>query len=72
MSETIFTHESVEELLKKTVKPCKVVAFARISELADGINRQLASKNPDVNLIYRWADEIRNQCDIVIFDSEWE
>ena len=50
------------------VKPCFLAAEGRISDLADGIKRQLVAEKPDYGLIRRWSKEIEWQCELIEHD----
>lgn len=54
------------------VMPCQIAAENRISALTDGIKRQLKSEKPNYDLIKRWANEIKNQCDVIECDRNWD
>ena len=67
--------KDIEEVKGKPplgVAPCRVVAYARISALAEAIERQLNDIKPDVSLIKRWANEIENQCDLIEYDGYFD
>ena len=50
------------------VKPCFLAAEERISDLTDGIKRQLSAEKPDYDLIRRWSKEIGWQCELIEHD----
>ena len=54
------------------VMPCQIAAENRISDLTDGIKRQIKSEKPNYDLIKRWANEIENQCDVIEYDRSWD
>lgn len=54
------------------VKPCYLVAEDRISELSDGIKRQLGSDKPNYGLVERWANEIVDQCFVAQNDRGYD
>jgi len=54
------------------VIPCQIAAENRISDLTDGIKRQIKSEKPNYDLIKRWANEIENQCDVIEYDRNWD
>ena len=54
------------------VMPCYIAAEKRITELTDGIKRQLKAEKPNYSLINRWAEEIKNQSDIIKFDRSYD
>ena len=47
------------------VKPSWMVAWQRIGELADAIERQYESSNGNYKLVEKWAQEIGWQCSII-------
>ena len=47
------------------VKPGWIVAWNRIGDLADAIERQYESSNGDVELVRKFAEEIEMQCQII-------
>ena len=53
------------------VKPAWMVAWNRIVELAEAIERQYESPNGDARLVEKWAQEITWQCTIIeAFEDE--
>lgn len=47
------------------VKSASFVAWKRISELAEGIRRQYAKPEGDIESCKKWAKEIILQCEII-------
>ena len=56
------------------VKPAWIVAWSRIAELCDAIERQYESQNGDPKLVEKWAQEIGWQCTMIesLKDEETE
>lgn len=47
------------------VKPAWMVAWSRIAELCEAIERQYESHNGNTELVMQWASEIGWQCSII-------
>ena len=55
------------------VKPAWMVAWSRIAELIDAIERQYESPHGDARLVEKWAQEIGWQCVIIeAFEAQEE
>lgn len=61
----IFVEECLIDKPPLGVKPAYVVAWQRIGELIEAIERQYESPSGDAEKVRDWAEEIEMQCEII-------